>query len=411
MADVLVVGGGPAGRAVAAACSDVGLRVCLVDPSPRRAWTNTYAAWHDELPVTVARHAAGTITPWMRAVGTSAHQLARPYTVLDNGALGELVSRGDVVEVAGKVASAEHGPSGSTVRLRSGERLAAAVVIDASGSARVLSGGRPPGTPAQQTAVGLVVPAENANGVLGTATGVFMDWRQVPGTGGGWPTFLYAVPLPGGRVLLEETSLARRPGLPLAVLRRRLHERLALAGVGVPDDAVEERVRFPVDDPPPRASRTTRTGVVPFGSAAGMVHPATGFSVAASLRLAPWMASALAAGLATSPTVARRAAWSVLWPKGASAAHDLRRRGLEALLGMPPALIPEFFDLFFSVEQHRQRAFLSTETDFRNTSTAMAALFRHAPWEIRRHLLLSGIPGRRPAARHGFGGATAARES
>lgn len=403
VADVLVVGGGPAGRAVAAACCDVGLQVSLVDPAPGREWTNTYAAWHDELPPTVARHAAGTTTSGMRTVGTRAHEWARPYTVLDNAALGDLLSRADITEVSGKAAGAEHGPLGSTVRLTDGRRIAAAVVVDASGSSRALSGGRPSRTPAQQTAVGVILPRADATAVLADTAGVFMDWRQIPGTSGGWPTFLYAVPLPGGRALLEETSLARRPGLPLAVLRRRLHARLALAGVRVAPETTEERVRFPVDDPPPRAHGMAPCGLVPFGAAAGLVHPATGFSVTASLRLAPWMASALAAGLSTGPAHAGKAAWSILWPRGAAAAHELRRRGLEALLRMPPHRIPEFFDLFFSIAEHRRRAFLSTETDFLTTSSAMAALFHDAPWEIRRHLLLSGIPGRRASARHGFG--------
>ena len=75
-----------------------------------------------------------------------------------------------------------------------------------------------------------------------------MDWRPDHGEPG-WPTFLYAVPLGGGAVLLEETSLARRPGLPLPVLRRRLHARLARHGITAPADARVERVRFPVDRP------------------------------------------------------------------------------------------------------------------------------------------------------------------
>ncbi len=100
-------------------------------------------------------------------------------------------------------------------------------------------------------------------------------------------------------VLLEETSLARRPGLPLPVLRRRLLARLAHHGITPPADAPVERVRFPVDDP-----RHNAPGVLGFGAAAPLVHPATGFSVADALRLAPAVADALvdrrAAGRATA---------------------------------------------------------------------------------------------------------------
>ena len=79
-----------------------------------------------------------------------------------------------------------------------------------------------------------------------------MDWRPRSATRAtrrdvGWPTFLYAVPLGGGRVLLEETSLARRPGLPMPALRDRLLARLARYGVTPSPDAEVERVHFPVD--------------------------------------------------------------------------------------------------------------------------------------------------------------------
>ena len=49
MVDVVVVGGGVAGRAVAAACSDIGLQVALVAMAPRQGWGNTYSSWLDEL--------------------------------------------------------------------------------------------------------------------------------------------------------------------------------------------------------------------------------------------------------------------------------------------------------------------------------------------------------------------------
>ncbi|MDQ2706969.1 MAG: lycopene cyclase family protein, partial [Actinomycetota bacterium] len=50
MYDVLVVGAGPAGRAVAAACAEHGLDTGLLDPAPTRPWRATYGAWSDELP-------------------------------------------------------------------------------------------------------------------------------------------------------------------------------------------------------------------------------------------------------------------------------------------------------------------------------------------------------------------------
>lgn len=396
----MVVGAGPAGRSVAAACVDTGLTVTLVDPSPRRVWPHTYAAWLDELPASLPRSAVAAVMPRMRAFATSAHEWDREYAVLDNAALVEHLRRPEITEVVGKVVAAEHGPTGSTVRLKDGRRIATAAVIDASGASRALSGGRPARVPAAQTAVGVVVDAAQAEQLCPAGTGMFMDWRPPPETRGGWPTFLYAVHLDEHRVLLEETSLARRPGLPLAQLRRRLRARLALRGVAPDERVPEERVRFPVDDPLPRQTR-----VVPFGATAGLVHPATGFSVAASLRQAPWVAGALGTGLSWDPAAAAKAAWSVLWPPRALTADGLRRRALQGLLSLPPERVPEFFEVFFSLEQRHQTAFLTADEQAGATMRAMAELFRTAPWQLRRRLVSGGLsPRRAQEARHGLGG-------
>lgn len=398
--DVVVVGAGPAGRSVAAACVDTGLAVTVVDPAPRRVWPHTYAAWLDELPASLPRSAVASVMPRVRAFATSEHEWDREYGVLDNAALVEHLRRPEITEITGKVVAAEHGPTGSTVRLKDGRRIATAAVVDASGASRALSGGRPSRVPAAQTAVGVVVDREQAEPLCPPGTGLFMDWRPPPDTRGGWPTFLYGMHLDGQRTLLEETSLARRPGLPLAQLRRRLHTRLALWGVEPDADAPEERVRFPVDDPLPRPGR-----VVPFGATGGLVHPATGFSVAASLRQAPWIAGALGTGLSWDPASAARAAWSVLWPPRALTADGLRRRALQGLLNLPPERVPEFFEVFFALDQHHQAAFLSADERVGATARAMTALFRAAPWGLRRRLVLGGLsPQRAQEARHGLGG-------
>lgn len=53
------------------------------------------------------------------------------------------------------------------------------------------------------------------------------------GSGEEVPTFLYAMPLGGNRVFLEETALVAKPALPFAVLKRRLERRLEAMGVKV----------------------------------------------------------------------------------------------------------------------------------------------------------------------------------
>ncbi len=60
--DVVVVGAGPAGRALAGACASRGLHTALVDPAPARAWRITYGAFTAELIDEVsARWATATV--------------------------------------------------------------------------------------------------------------------------------------------------------------------------------------------------------------------------------------------------------------------------------------------------------------------------------------------------------------
>ncbi len=48
------------------------------------------------------------------------------------------------------------------------------------------------------------------------------------------PSFLYAMPVSGRRVFLEETCLVAKPPLPFSTLKRRLHRRLDAMGLKVP---------------------------------------------------------------------------------------------------------------------------------------------------------------------------------
>lgn len=377
--DVGVVGGGPAGRALAAACGRGGLRTVLVDPAPDRAWTATYGLWGAELDAAglpgsvVAARATG------RAVAVHEHRLGWEYAVLDVPALrahldADLAAGGVHVRAGRVVASAQPG----RLLLADGTTVRAAVVVDAGGRAQPLTGPAGPAVAAEQTAYGLVVDAAAATPFVAPGEALFMDWRRDHGEPG-WPTFLYAVPLGGGRVLLEETSLARRPGLALAVLRRRLLARLAHHGVTVAADAQTEKVSFPVDRPRHRS--------LGFGAAAPLVHPASGFSIAASLRLAPRVADALAAHLPGDPAGALSAARATVWSPAARVVDRFRRIGLEALLRMPAEQVPVFFEVFFALPERHRWSYLTGRDDVPGTVATMAALFRAADGPLRRRLV------------------------
>ncbi|HEV2780441.1 MAG TPA: lycopene cyclase family protein [Actinophytocola sp.] len=372
--DVLVAGAGPAGWAAAAACAAAGLDTVLVDPAPHARWRATYGLWTEDCTVLPA--GSRWVQAGARAVAMTEHRLDRTYAVLDNESVRTALTRPEIATVADGVTAAYTGPHGSSVALTSGRVLAAAVVIDATGTRRVLSGGPVRAPRVEQSAFGVVLPAGAATPLVEPGAALFMDWRPVPGFDPS--TFLYGVPLPDGRVLLEETSLARRPGMGLAELRSRLLARLGAFGVPVSGGATE-RVRFPLDLPVPRR----RAGVVTFGAAAALVHPATGYGVADSFRLAPRLAEAISGGLGRDPGMAIRAARQALWPPSARAVRVLRRRGLSVLLALPPARLPQFFELFFRLPPDLQRTYLAGRDDIAGTARAMTAIFRAAEGPLR----------------------------
>ncbi|WP_254699277.1 lycopene cyclase family protein [Rhodococcus sp. SGAir0479] len=364
--DLAVVGLGPAGRALAHRAAAAGLTVTAIDPHPDRPWSPTYAAWTDELPAWLGPHILRATSRRPHVFGTRAHVLDRPYAVLDNAALHRRLDLSEARVVRGTAATV----SPDEIAVQGGPDIRAHRVIDARGL-------RPDPALAEQTAFGIVLPSAAAAPAMDGADCWFMDWRRDNGTSADDPpSFLYAVPLGADTVLLEETCLVGRPGLPLDELRRRLDARLLRRGVEPPANLEVEHVRFPVQAPPDRA-RTTA-----FGARAGLIHPGTGFSVAASLSAVDDVVAALVTG--TDPGTA-------LWPRRARAVRTLREIGLSALLRLETARTAAFFDAFFTLPVRRQRAYLSGRDDVTGTAAAMWTLFRAAPMPVRRTLASAGV--------------------
>lgn len=124
-ADVLVVGAGPAGLALAAALGERGLRVVGLAPDPRAPWPNTYGVWHDEVePLGYAPFLShiwrDTVVNLGRVDGGQGDTgLGRTYARFDNAALQthllERCERSGVTWLGGVASGAEHHEMGSSV--------------------------------------------------------------------------------------------------------------------------------------------------------------------------------------------------------------------------------------------------------------------------------------------------------
>ena len=383
--DVVVAGSGPAGLSAAAACAAAGLRTVLVAPS-LRPWPATYSLWADEfdaaagpLGLDPARAAARYAPTVVRTAAGGERRLARDYARLRNDVvhaalLDRFAAHGGEV-VTGRVAAVA---DGGTAVLADGTRLAARAVLDARGSG--------PGT-ARQRAWGEVVEGPVPD-LVPPGGALLMDWAALADPALP-PAFLYGFALDDGTVLLEATSLAARPPVPLEDLRDRLATLLAARGLRPAGDP--ERVSIPLDGAARPTGPATR-----LGAAAGLLNPATGYSVAASLRLGPEVAAALAAGRDPHPVV--RAAR----PRTTAALLGL---GLEVLLPLDTAGTDAFFAAFFTLPERAWRAYLDVGSSPSAVAGAMARVFAALP-PAQRARLLRGVAGGLPGLRRGWAAAS-----
>lgn len=347
--DVAVVGLGPAGRSLAHRLAGAGMTVLGIDPHPRRSWPHTLGGWKMQLPGWLPADvvALTAADPLIRAAGD--HPIREPYAVLDNDALQAVLTL-DAVTVEEGILDDD-----GVAALRGRARI----VVDARGS-------RPAGHDADgphQTAHGVFAPASVAAPVLGGAEAILMDWRPFDGAKR-WddrpPTFLYAIPMPGDRVLLEETCLAGLPGLGQKELRRRLLVRLATFGLPAADvEKMEvERVSIPLVRRGPHVP-----GVWRFGAAGAQNNPFSGYTFFASLSMVDdWVRRI------RDDDMPRRDHPDVV-----------RRRDLHALLNLSADDTFELFEAFGRLPSHQQMAVLDPRVATRQLLAAMTMQFMRMP--------------------------------
>lgn len=357
--DVIVAGDGPAAAAVVFECRRFDLDVVAVGPST--TWSATYAMWRDEVPDLPTACFGGIVDRTVVRARTD-RSFARPYGVLDNAALRRHLGLDDVHR-HGRVERRVDAGDLAVAHLDDGELLAGRWLVDATGR-----------TDADiwQTAYGVVVSAadvERAGYSADAAT--VMAW--LPGVSP--PCFVYAVPVEHGW-LVEVTSLAARPLVDPQRLRRVLIDVVGEAAV-VAAEALgrTETVKIPMG-----ATRLPGPGgrVVPFGNAGGLGHPATGYSLAASLVAAARLAAAIAAD--ADPVDA-------VWSPAVRRARDLHAGGLDVLVRLDGDGLIDFFEAFYSIAPDLWADYLRVDAPEVRTAAAMRAVFRAAPWSVRRRLL------------------------
>ena len=412
--DGLVLGGGPAALAIAAALAEEGLRVALLAPhDPRAPWPNTYGVWGDEVDAlglghllehrwshTVSYFGGGSADPADPANAPTPH--GRDYGLFSRAALQshwlEACERGGVAIQQGQASGFEleaagNGDGCTLLRCADGSSQRTRLLVDATGHQPVFVQRPDEGPVAGQAAYGIVgrfsaPPVEPQQFVL-------MDYRSdhlSPEERLEPPTFLYAMDLGEGRFFVEETSLALAPPVPYATLQERLQRRLAHRGVRVEQVEHEEFCLFPMNLPLPDLHHP----VLGFGGAASMVHPASGYMVGALLRRAPAVAAAVAALLRSEPWAGSaqlaRAGWQALWPLDLRRKHALYQFGLEKLMRFSEPQLRGHFATFFALPREQWYGFLANTASVPELLEAMVRLFATAPWSVKAGLM--GMQGR-----------------
>lgn len=374
---VVVAGCGPSGLAVAAACCQAGLDVLIVAPDLQQPWTNTYGVWHDEL-VNVGFERA-IAHRWSRAeawFGDEPIAIDRAYARIDGLRLRqELMERACGAElVEGRVTSYVERADHVAVELVDGREIQAEVFVDAMGAIA--------GTwAAAQTAWGVVCDATDVPWT--TDAMCLMDWRAVDDSEEEPPSFLYAMPLGGDRWFFEETVLVGAPPVSPAHLAERLRCRLDRAGVRRGPALEEERCVIPMDAP----LRPPRGRIVPVGASAGLVHPATGYSVGRGMRMAPRVARAAADLVASGASAVND---EMILPAYERRSDVLLRFGAGILRAWDANDIRIFFDAFFRIDAPLRDAYLSGDAPPSVLADAMRAVFGELPWRLRLRLARAG---------------------
>ncbi|KAJ1404196.1 Lycopene cyclase, beta/epsilon [Sesbania bispinosa] len=400
--DLAVVGGGPAGLAVAQQVSEAGLSVCAIDPNPRLIWPNNYGVWVDEFEAMDLLDCLDTT--WSGAVvfidDKTKKYLDRPYgrvnrKLLKSKMLQKCISNGVKFHQA-KVIKVIHEESKSMLICNDGVTVQATVVLDATGFSRCLVQYDKPYNPGYQVAYGILAEVEEHP--FDVDKMLFMDWRDshldndmvLKERNSRIPTFLYAMPFSSTKIFLEETSLVARPGLRMDDIQERMVARLKHLGIKVKSIEEDEHCVIPMGGPLPVLPQR----VVGIGGTAGMVHPSTGYMVARTLAAAPIVANSIVQYLGSDRGLSggeiSAQVWKDLWPIQRRRQREFFCFGMDILLKLDLPGTRRFFDAFFDLEPHYWHGFLSSRLFLPELITFGLSLFSYASNTSRVEIMAKG---------------------
>ena len=298
--DVLVLGAGPAGMAIASALGKEKLEVEVLSPNgPDEPWPNTYGIWGKEVDQlglqdllehrwknTVSFFGHGSLEEHHYENKATEHSL--DYGLFDKKKLHSYwlneCNKSLIKWHEGFAEKINFQKQKSTVTTSDGKTYSARLVVDATGYDPVFLKLKSCGPLAVQTCYGIV--GSFSKPPLKKGQFVLMDYRndhlneeqkKEP------PTFLYAMDMGNGKYFLEETSLGLVNPLTMEDLKERLEKRLSYRNISITSMQHEELGLFlPMNMPIPDFKQQ----VLGYGGAASMVHPASGYLIGNVLRRA-----------------------------------------------------------------------------------------------------------------------------